>query len=67
MGMAVPSRMQVLEYVLRKNHPDQCNILAETLLLLPDLCANEEDKHHLETIKGDVDKDQFPLMNEMFK
>ena len=61
-------RFQVLEYTLRKNHPDKKNILADTLLVLPMLRESAvANKECMEKTRDRVDPQVAPLVCEMLQ
>ena len=51
---------------MQKNHPDDPNIIADTLLLLPLLRENSEiNKRCLGGVRGKIRPEVTPLLSEM--
>mgnify|MGYP001791910105 CR=1 FL=1 len=58
--------LQVLEYTLKKNHPNSPNTFAETLLILPALREHSETMSQLLTSsREETNPDISPLMSEV--
>lgn len=60
--------LQVLLYCLQKNHPNQPNIIADTLLVLPLLRENSNvNTKGLAAIRNKVKAEMTPLLSEMMQ